>query len=200
MLYEIEPRNNPTQELCAFWENFLTEEDINWILSRPEWLATKTAEVGGQTGIGQVDSSIRKSDISWLNPNQETDFIWKKITYAVASVNKQFFNFDLKGCYEPIQMGIYRENDQGKYDWHTDSGMRDMAVPRKLSMSLLLTEPSEFEGGDLQVKLNSDEVVTLEQKRGRAWFFPSFVLHRVTPVTKGIRRSLVLWVGGPPFK
>jgi PKHD-type hydroxylase len=67
-------------------------------------------------------------------------------------------------------------------------------------MSLLLSDPSEFEGGELQVKTDSDEAITLEATQGRAWFFPSWALHRVTPVTKGVRRSLVIWVGGPPFK
>jgi PKHD-type hydroxylase len=65
---------------------------------------------------------------------------------------------------------------------------------------MLLSDPSEFEGGELQVKPYSDEVQTLEIKKGRAWFFPSYMLHKVTPVTKGTRRSLVLWVGGPAFK
>jgi PKHD-type hydroxylase len=67
-------------------------------------------------------------------------------------------------------------------------------------MSLLLSDPNEFEGGELQVKPDSDDIKFLEQKQGRAWFFPSYTLHRVAPVTKGVRRSLVLWVGGPPFK
>jgi PKHD-type hydroxylase len=78
--------------------------------------------------------------------------------------------------------------------------MMDRHVPRKLSMSLLLSDPSEFEGGEFEVKTDSDIPINLEQKRGRAWFFPSWALHRVTPVTKGVRKSLVLWVGGPPFK
>ena len=67
-------------------------------------------------------------------------------------------------------------------------------------MVLSLSEPSEFEGGLLQVKIDNDEPKTLELKKGRAWFFPSYVLHRVTPVTKGIRKSVVIWVGGPAFK
>jgi PKHD-type hydroxylase len=64
----------------------------------------------------------------------------------------------------------------------------------------MLSDPKEFEGGELQIKSDSDNVKTLEQKKGRAWFFPSWTLHRVTPVVTGIRRSLVLWVGGPGFK
>ena len=67
-------------------------------------------------------------------------------------------------------------------------------------MVLMLSDPSDFIGGQLQIKTESDVPIDLEQKKGRAWFFPSYVLHRVTPVVKGTRRSLVLWVGGPEFK
>lgn len=201
MLYEIEPRGFPTQEISAFWENFMAEEEINWLLSRPEWLKTHDAEVGGQNNnAGNVDKNIRRSKVNWLEPNEETKFLWKKVTDVVANVNKHFFNFDLRGCYEPMQLSVYQENDLGGYEWHTDTGVRDLSVPRKLSMSLLLSDPSEFEGGDLQIKTTNDDAITLEQKRGRAWFFPSYILHRVTPVTKGTRRSVVLWVGGPSFK
>jgi PKHD-type hydroxylase len=67
-------------------------------------------------------------------------------------------------------------------------------------MAILLSDPSEFEGGEFQVKADSDEAKTLECKKGRAWLFPSYTLHRVAPVTKGVRRSLVLWIGGPAFR
>jgi PKHD-type hydroxylase len=67
-------------------------------------------------------------------------------------------------------------------------------------MSLLLSDIKDFDGGEFQVKMANNNAHVLEQKQGRAWFFPSYTLHRVAPVTKGVRRSLVLWVGGPPFK
>jgi PKHD-type hydroxylase len=97
-----------------------------------------------------------------------------------------------------MQLGVYTEHDQGHYDWHIDSGLETNTVPRKLSMALLLSDPSEFEGGELQI-MRAGVPESVEQKRGRAWFFPSYLMHRVTPVTKGIRRSLVMWVGGPAF-
>lgn len=200
MIHEIEPRGNPNQEHIAFWENFLTPEDINWLLARPEWHNQQVAEIGGQNETGVVNNQIRRTNISWLHKNTETEFFWNRISHAVGEVNRRFFNFDLRGCYEPMQLGVYSEKDQGTYNWHTDSGMRDASVPRKLSMAMLLSDPSEFEGGEFQVKTSNDDPITLEQKKGRAWFFPSYTLHRVAPVTKGVRRSLVLWIGGPPFK
>jgi PKHD-type hydroxylase len=67
-------------------------------------------------------------------------------------------------------------------------------------MCLMLGDPAEFEGGDLEVMAGSAAPVTLEQRQGRAWFFPSYILHRVTPVTQGTRRSVVVWAGGPSFR
>ena len=67
-------------------------------------------------------------------------------------------------------------------------------------MALLLSDTSEFEGGNLQLKIDSDKEINVIQRKGRAWIFPSYILHRVTPVTRGVRKSLVIWAGGPKFK
>lgn len=200
MIYPIPPRQSKGKDFTAYWEGFLTNEEINKILARPEWLNVGEACVGGSSNKLEIKKDIRTTDIGWLNLNQDIAWLWEKITNVIADVNCQFFKFDLTGCYEPIQLGIYKESDKGHYDWHTDTSPTDIHVPRKLSMSLLLSDPTEFEGGELQVKTCNDEVQTLKMIKGRAWFFPSYMLHRVTPVTKGIRRSLVLWVGGPEFK
>jgi PKHD-type hydroxylase len=136
-----------------------------------------------------------------MGVDKNNQHIWEKITNTIWSANRQFFHFDLTGCYELAQLGSYTQYDQGHYDWHTDTSLSASNTPyRKLSMSILLSDPSEFEGGEFQVKYGNDDIKLVEQKRGRAWFFPSWTLHRVTPVTRGIRRSLVLWVGGPGFK
>jgi PKHD-type hydroxylase len=200
MSYPIPPRHTPGKAFTAYWENFFTNEELYKILSRPEWLNTNNATVGGSSDSIKVNENLRTTDVSWLPLNQDTAWIWEILTNVIADVNTQFFKFDLTGCYEPIQLGAYKETNQGHYDWHIDSAPTDKHAPRKLSMSLLLSDPSEFEGGELQIKTYNDEVRTLEMVKGRAWFFPSYMLHRVTPVTKGVRRSLVLWVGGPEFK
>jgi len=200
MIFGIEPRNLPGKDSFAYWEEFLSEEDINQILAVPEWLDAKTACIGGSNGSSQVNKEVRETEVSWYTPNKNNIHIWQKISNVVSEVNSQFFHFDLTGFYEPAQLGLYVEDKQSHYGWHTDASVKDRKVPRKLSMVLMLSDPSEFEGGQLEIKTNSDDPITLEQKRGRAWFFPSYVLHRVTPVTKGTRRSLVLWIGGPEFK
>jgi PKHD-type hydroxylase len=199
MIYPIPPRQSKGKSQTAYWENFLTTEEINKILAIPEWLNVQDACVGTSTDF-EIDKRLRTTDVGWLYSNEYTVWIWERIANVVADVNSEFFKFNLTGCYEPIQLGVYKATDQGHYDWHTDALSTDRTVPRKLSMSLLLSDPSEFEGGELQVKTYNDDVQTLAMIKGRAWFFPSYTLHRVTPVTKGVRRSLVLWVGGPEFK
>lgn len=200
MLYPIPPRSIPGGDFLAYWEGFLTDEDINLILSQPEWLELQKGYVGGSSGDKVLDNGIRSTSIAWLGVKPELAHIWDKMATAVAEVNRRFFRLDLNGFYEPMQIGAYMANDGGHYSWHTDNSPNEDRAPRKLSMALLLSDQSEFEGGEFQVKTANDDAQTLETKRGRAWFFPSYTLHRVAPVTKGVRRSLVLWVGGPAFR
>ena len=200
MIFPIPPRNLTGKDHLAFWEGFLAAEDINLLLAQPEWLKLQRGCVGGSAGSHEVNADVRASEIAWLGMKPELAHIWEKLATAVAEVNRRFFHFDLTGFHEPMQLGLYVEEQAGHYDWHTDASPMDASVPRKLSLAMLLSDPSEFEGGEFQVKTCNDEAQTLECRRGRAWFFPSYTLHRVAPVTKGVRRSLVLWIGGPPFK
>lgn len=200
MIYPIPPRNQYGKDLMASWEGFLTPEEISFILAQPEWLQTEEATVGKYGGDYEKNEKIRCTRVGWIFNKPEMLPIWNKLASAVAEVNRRYFHFDLTGFHEPMQLGIYSAQDNGHYNWHVDIGVNDTGVPRKLSMSLLLSDPSEFEGGEFQVKTPNDEILSLEQAKGKAWFFPSYTTHRVTPVTKGIRRSLVLWVGGPAFR
>jgi PKHD-type hydroxylase len=189
----------PNSGSVAYWENFLAPEEINLLLAQPEWLNMQDGVIntGGQAPV--TDETIRKTKVAWLDTKPELETIWGKFASVTAEVNAQFFHFDLDGFYEPMQICLYEEQTLGHYDWHTDWSSKSTGVQRKLSMSLLLNDASEFEGGELQIKQVTDVAQTLECTKGRAWFFPSYTLHRVTPVTKGIRRSLVLWCGGKPF-
>lgn len=201
MLFPIAPKHSTGKDTIAYWENFLSDEDINYILTNNSWDDVSPGSIGGSAQEQNViNKTYRTTDVAWMHPNQDNAHIWSKISETISAVNAQFFRYNLTGLYEPIQLGVYKAEDKGHYNWHIDGSHSDTNTPRKLSMCLMLSDPSEFEGGELQVKIYSDEAKCLEQKKGRAWFFPSYVLHRVTPVTKGIRKSLVLWVGGPEFK
>ena len=195
MIMAIPPRSDLSVCTSAYWENFLSDEDIQQIMSLTEWQNLESSGIAD----GIIETSIRKSQTAWFQPSETTNHIWKKITDAVANCNQSYFKFDLTGCYEPAQLTLYG-SEQEHYDWHVDAGYQQNTAPRKLSMSLLLNDVSEFEGGELLLKNVNDSPVTLEQKKGRAWFFPSHTLHTVTPVNRGTRKSLVLWIGGPAFR
>jgi len=201
MIFPIKLEHSANKDSFAYWENFLSDEDITYLLNDNSWENTSPARIGGRAVNEQkINYEIRSTNISWLYPNNENIHIWEKISQVTSKVNNNFFKFTLTGFYEPMQLGLYSSENNGHYDWHTDADVNDLATPRKLSMVLLLSDPSEFEGGELQLKIGNDKPITVELKKGRAWFFPSYVLHKVTPVTKGVRKSVVLWVGGPEFK
>lgn len=199
MIYPIPPVNTFGKDQYAYWESFLTEDELNYLINSNNFLDNKPAEIGlGENGI--INKNVRSTKVAWLQLTHENKEIWDKFSRVIAEVNSRYFHFDLSGLYEPIQLGTYSAEDNGHYDWHVDMFIGNKTTPRKLSMVLMLSDPLEFEGGDLLLKPDKDQHIKLEMAKGRAWFFPSYMLHKVTPVTKGIRKTLVLWVGGPQFK
>ena len=111
-------------------------------------------------------------------------------------MNAQHFRFDLTGFGETLQLTNYDQSENGMYGWHQDYGG---GISRKLSMAVQLTDPAEYEGGNLQV-MTAANPQNIRKQRGLIAIFPSYVLHQVTPVTQGSRQSLVAWVSGPAFK
>ncbi len=158
-------------------------------------------EDGGINGTRSRDS-VRKSKISWL----ADQYLIEQLFYSVDLCNKHNWNYDLDGCGD-IQYGIY--SDGGHYDWHVDieeelPNINGKYLMRKLSMTIWLNDPDEYEGGefDLEVKgphrgLRYD---TFKLSKGSIIIFPSYMWHRVRPVTSGERKSLVTWFRGPPLR
>lgn len=183
-------------EPFVWWEGGFTEQELNWLQEQAQ-KAEQQAQVGG--GVEQEAlKKIRRSQLSWLNKTQDTAWVFEKLGHIASSLNAQYYRFDLTGFGEPIQLTNYDQSEQGMYGWHVDYGGR-INISRKLSLVLQLTDPSQYEGGNLQV-LTSGQPQTVRKQRGLVAAFPSYVLHQVTPVTSGSRQSLVAWVSGPPFK
>jgi len=151
------------------------------------------AQIGDDSGT--IDTSKRRSKIYWLPKTDEFLDIYKTFHELIGRCNNEFYQFKLTEITEHIQYTVYNSEDQGYYDWHIDMGP-DKAR-RKLSLVCQLSDPSEYEGGELQI--NTGHVMIPEKDKGTVILFPSYLLHRVTPVTKGTRRSLVLWIEGPAF-
>jgi len=138
----------------------------------------------------------RQSTVSWL-PFDKMQPMYDDITNFIQKTNRNHFGFGDIQIREQAQVTEYIKGDF--YNWHTDTALdMDIEPPvRKLSMTLLLNDPSEFDGGELQIAGAKN---TKLMKQGHATIFASFLQHTVTPVTRGVRRSLVMWFGGEPFK
>jgi PKHD-type hydroxylase len=153
------------------------------------------AAVGGGNG-GVIDTKTRTSHISWI-PFPKMPEMYKVIENIMKKTNNNHFGFEGMQITEPAQYTEYPAG--GFYDWHIDSDLNCQHEPpvRKISMTCLLSNESEFEGGGLE--LMSDGKIA-RPKQGQAIFFASYIRHRVIPITKGVRKSLVMWFGGTPFK
>ena len=156
------------------------------------------AEVGNSEGIkgGVIDTKTRTSHISWI-PFKKMTEMYQQIEKTMKQTNGNHFGFEGMQITEMAQYTEYPEG--GFYDWHVDNDLHCANEPpvRKISMTCLLSPEHEFEGGDLEL-VKEGQNVKLQQ--GQAVFFASFIRHRVAPVTRGVRRSLVMWFGGPPLR
>jgi len=183
-------------EPFVWWENGFTEQELNWLQEQAQ-KADQRAQVGGNP-TGDDLAKIRRSHLSWLNKTQDTAWVFEKLGHIASSLNAQYYRFDLTGFGEQLQLTNYDQSEQGMYGWHQDYGGR-ISPSRKLSLVLQLTDPSQYEGGNLQVHTGG-QPQTVRKQRGLVAAFPSYVLHQVTPVTSGSRQSLVAWISGPAFK
>ena len=143
----------------------------------------------------KLDLKIRKSTISFI-PFDKMKNVYGDINNLVQKINRNNFGFSDIQITEEAQITEYSKDDF--YNWHTDTSINMIDEPpvRKLSMTVLLNDPREFEGGNLEIA----NLVMNPMQQGHAAIFASFLQHRVAPITKGVRRSLVMWFGGEPFK
>ena len=188
------------------WKSFIVEttqpiftpEQCKMIIAAGRAEPRNDAEVGSSKGIkgGVLDTQTRTSHISWI-PFSKTPEMYKDIERIMKTTNGNHFGFDGMTITEMAQYTEYPEG--GFYEWHVDNDVNFAHEPpvRKISMTLLLSPESEFEGGDLEL-MKEGKIAKLKQ--GQAIFFASFIRHRVKPVIRGNRKSLVMWFGGTPFK
>ena len=141
---------------------------------------------------------LRSSRIMWLAEDKKFDYLYKELSNVITHVNDHCYKYSLYG-FESFQYSEYHAEDSGHYTWHIDTSVRGgQQHIRKLSFSAGLNDESEYEGGELQFWLGP-EPVSYRLKKGQIIVFPSYLLHRVTPVTKGVRKTLVGWSRGPNF-
>jgi PKHD-type hydroxylase len=201
----------------VYWvDNFLTDNEIEKIKTHAKTLILQDAKVGQQQKIKKeftLDYHIkdpnkgfcprtRITDIKWIRLNENTNWLFKKIIDKVIDVNGRNFDLQLKFL-EDLQFSEYTEEKRGFYSKHYDCGtkksIQNFVDIRKLSFTIQLTDENEYEGGELIFYIDEEEKKAPKSK-GTIIFFESDILHEVTPVTKGIRHSLVSWVQGPNLR
>lgn len=148
-----------------------------------------------------TDKSIRSSSIKWIPQSQEWAWLYDKMLNMAIEANNALWKFDLHTALDSIQYTEYYDVEGGHYGWHQDIGPGHLST-RKISITVQLSDTDEYEGGDLEY-WRGGEITNVEKAprgKGVVFIFPSFMMHRVAPITKGTRRSFVLWVGGSHYK
>jgi len=190
--YDDKPLSN-----FFYFEQGLTPEQADRVVEMAKQLPTKDGTVFDSGDSTSVVRSYRKSKIRWIPKTEPFMWLYLELANLINTANKRMWNFDIQGMQEDIQFTEYHSNEQGFYDWHVDVG--ESTSMRKISIVVMLSDPADYEGGLLQLKTGQTER-TVPRAKGTVILFPPYILHRVTPVTAGTRRTLVLWVSGPPFR
>jgi len=180
------------------WEGIFSAAELDAIEQYGDGLAHENA--GLVADIASHDR-LRKTKVAWVERDSRTEAWYLRLEEIVLHLNNQYFRFDLSGLAQ-FQHAVYDVSDGGYFDWHKDYG-RDPSnrslEPRKLTMSVQLTDPSHYEGCELQIRAGN-QIDIAPKSRGTIVAFPANVLHRVTPIVSGTRKSLVAWAFGPDFR
>ncbi|NBV27405.1 2OG-Fe(II) oxygenase [bacterium] len=187
-------RENKIHSWC-YWENVFSDDELKSIIDMCSNFKLEKGKIRNQIN----DENIRKSNINFFYKNENTSLIFNRFNYIIESINEEYFNFDLNG-YEMIQYSEYDSKELGEYKFHMDIDLDEISNGnRKISLTFLLND--DFEGGEFQMNMDSSDIpITIPTEKNKAIIFPSFLIHRVAPVTRGVRKSLVIWVLGPKFR
>jgi PKHD-type hydroxylase len=178
------------------WANAFTAEQMDGIERLGDALPLTQAGLMTDIDAGARDR-VRVTRTAWIDATPENKWIYDRVQQIAMMINAMSYRFELTGFSERIQYSVYHGSEGGHYDWHVDQG--PLVTRRKLSLTLQLTDPSHYHGGELQF-LAGHQTETAPRERGMLVAFPSYGVHRVAPVTSGTRKSLVIWVTGPQLR
>ena len=182
-----------------FWDKILPDEAFDMIIQ--EGLALNNFKSAAVNSDNTKDRDLRQGSIAWFDKDSQVDALLASYV-ATANVEAKWTYILTES--EKVQFSIY--GLQSRYGWHRDTDIKlDDGVPiRKVSVSVQLSHPDDYEGGDFEIKNFFGHQLDNNKKelrnRGTIIVFPSFLEHQVTPVTKGTRYSLVQWYSGPAWR
>tara|TARA_R110000803_G_scaffold75287_1_gene139634 strand:+ start:22 stop:615 length:594 start_codon:yes stop_codon:yes gene_type:complete len=182
---------------CYQFNDPINNDIINKIHEYIKFYPFETAQVSNKR---DYEPSVRKASIKWILENSNSLWLYNLLISYAHSANNNYYKFNIDTTVDHLQYSEYYGDQKGVFNWHFD--LSPTYPTRKLTLILQLSPPDEYEGGELQLKKYNEEdgIYSIEKKLGKIIVFPSYLYHRVTPVTKGTRKSLVLWVGGAPFR
>jgi PKHD-type hydroxylase len=179
------------------WDNAFTPAELGMLTAFGDGLAAENATVKSGDPDGAIRQDIRITQTAWMPPSPQSQWIYDRVQRVARSLNDRSYQFDLRGFSENLQYTIYNGTEGGHYDWHVDQG--PLKVQRKFSISVQLSDPSDYEGCNLEFQAGN-KIETAPRTFGAVIAFPSYVLHRVTPCTRGTRKALVAWTTGPKLR
>lgn len=190
----------PTQPLIRHGTvtGAFSHEEIDQITFFEKIVPFEDAKVGdGESG--SVDANTRITKTGWIPVDENTGFIYEKIAGLVSQANYDLFLYDINHL-ENLQYTIYHGSDSGYYGWHRDSSLFGYTpMDRKISGIIMLSDESDYEGGELLVDVSGgdqDRAIQISLQKGDVFIFDSSMHHCVKPVTEGVRKTLVFWVRG----
>jgi PKHD-type hydroxylase len=181
------PENDYVAAALSFPEVFTSAECDAIVCGAGERLRYRTSQLHSHEGY-------RTARTLWLAPGEETRLLAERLSYVIAQVNRRY-QFDIVGFRDYFLLAQYAVGDG--FDWHLDASDAESST-RKLSLSVQLTDPSEYEGGRLEFMPQGE--IPFSRERGTVIVFPSFLCHRVSRVTSGARMAAVAWAHGPSFR
>jgi PKHD-type hydroxylase len=193
-----EEKNSTPTAAYAVWANAFSPAELDQIEAIGERLESEEATIAVSTDYGEVRDKIRVTRTAWLMPAPDTRWIYDRMQRVTRNLNDRVYQFDLTGFSENFQYTVYQSSEGGHFDWHVDQNAV-LRSRRKLSISLQLSDPAQYDGCDLQFYAGN-MIDNAPRERGSVIAFPSYVLHRVTPCTRGTRKAVVAWTTGPQFR
>jgi PKHD-type hydroxylase len=177
---------------CFVANNIFSPEECRSIIQLGREAPATEAMVKTKAGTS-YKQGLRQCDLAWFS-QEEQDYQWfhQRIADTLVKVNQDIWQFELDGKKEYAQFTSYGPGH--KFDWHTDVGAADISR-RKLTCVIHLNDASEYQGGELLLFATSTPR-KVSHEVGSMIIFPSYVLHRVMPVTAGRRYTLVQWMSG----
>jgi len=195
-MFHINRYNKMLNMFCIVNDVF-TEEEVDQIIDLEDLQKFQQGAVGVGPSGGSIAKDSRNSEIMWLHPDPNSIWLYEKFANLVSHVNYDHFMFDID-AFEHFQYTVYRGDENQHYDWHFDMSNQYLNMERKISASVMLTDPNLYEGGEFEIVINGrvNEPLSIKPKKGDVIFFASWMPHRVAPVKSGVRKSLVCWVNG----